>query len=94
MVAPQHAEGTKAINQVRARAAASQLTSFSLKEILDEWSREFYFEGRRRTDLIRFDKFGGNNNYNWAWKSGVNHWRKLQQGYEFIPLAKHGVEHQ
>lgn len=27
------------------------------KELLDEWGREFVSEGRRRTDLIRFDKF-------------------------------------
>lgn len=26
-------------------------------ELLDEWGREFISEGRRRTDLIRFDKF-------------------------------------
>jgi hypothetical protein len=27
-------------------------------ELLDEWGREFFAEGgRRRTDLIRFDKF-------------------------------------
>ena len=34
-----------------------------MSEICDEWSREFYFEGRRRTDLIRFGRYGGNNNY-------------------------------
>ena len=26
-------------------------------ELLDEWGREFLSEGRRRTDLIRFDCF-------------------------------------
>lgn len=26
-------------------------------ELLDEWGREFFSEGRRRTDLIRFNKF-------------------------------------
>lgn len=66
------AEGTKYINDLRARANAQQRTSgeFTLNDILDEWSREFYFEGRRRVDLIRFGKFGGNNNYNWSWKGG------------------------
>ena len=80
------AEGTRVINQVRARAGASQLTSFSLNEILDEWSREFYFEGRRRTDLIRFDKFGGNNNYNWAWKSGVITGANFSKDMNLFPL--------
>lgn len=66
------AEGTAYINKLRARAHAQQRTSgsFSLNDILDEWSREFYFEGRRRIDLVRFNAFGGNNNYNWSWKGG------------------------
>ena len=39
--------------------------------VLDEWSREFYFEGRRRVDLIRFGQFGGNASYRWQWKGGA-----------------------
>ena len=35
-------------------ADGSELTE---QELLDEWGREFMVEGRRRTDLIRFDKF-------------------------------------
>ena len=63
--------GTAYINIVRARAnATTRTTSYSLSEICDEWSREFYFEGRRRMDLIRFGRYGGNNNYNWQWKGG------------------------
>lgn len=38
---------------------------------MDEWAREFYFEGRRRSDLIRFGKFGGSSDYKWQWKGGV-----------------------
>ena len=46
-------EGTNAINKIRSRAqATTRTTSYTLNEILDEWSREFYFEGRRRMDLI------------------------------------------
>jgi hypothetical protein len=26
-------------------------------ELLDEWGREFFAEGRRRTDLVRWNKF-------------------------------------
>ena len=29
-----------------------------MEEMLDEWGREFLLEGRRRTDLIRFGRFG------------------------------------
>ena len=64
-------EGAAAINEIRSRAHATTKASYSLDEILDEWAREFYFEGRRRSDLIRFGKFGGNTDYRWQWKGGV-----------------------
>ena len=57
--------------RLRARAHASQKSGYSLNDILDEWSREFYFEGRRRVDLIRFGKFGGETDYVWQWKGGT-----------------------
>ena len=65
------ADAVTAINAIRARAHATQKASYSLNDILDEWSREFYFEGRRRVDLIRFGKFGGNTDYKWQWKGGA-----------------------
>ena len=60
------------VNALRNRAHAKRFntSTLTLDEILDEWSREFYFEGRRRVDLIRFGKFGGDNGYNWTWKGG------------------------
>ena len=47
------------INMVRSRSHAAKLTSLTLKDIEDEWSREFYYEGRRRTDMIRFNTLTG-----------------------------------
>lgn len=64
-------EGMECIKALRDRAHAAPLTTCTLSDILDEWSREFYFEGRRRVDLIRFGCFGGDNDYMWAWKGGV-----------------------
>ncbi len=67
------ADGTKVLNKLRARANATtrpETSSYSLNEICDEWAREFYFEGIRRTTLIRFNLFGGNTGYNWDWKGG------------------------
>jgi hypothetical protein len=66
-----NAEGAAAINALRTRAHASTKSNYALDEILDEWAREFYYEGRRRVDLIRFGLFGGNNNYKWQWKGGA-----------------------
>lgn len=50
---------TDAYNELRKRAGADQLTSslVTLKNILDERGREFYSEGIRRTDLVRFGLF-------------------------------------
>ena len=45
----------------------AQLT---LPYILDERARELYWEGFRRTDLIRFGQFT-NSSYIWPWKGGI-----------------------
>ena len=63
------------INLIRERAygnnsadiTASQLT---LNFILDERGRELYWEGHRRTDLIRFGQFT-NGSYVWEWKGNA-----------------------
>jgi hypothetical protein len=64
------AEAVKALNALRTRARANTKAEWTLNDICDEWSREFYFEGLRRPTLIRFDRFGGNNGYKWQWKGG------------------------
>ena len=64
-------DGTEAINKIRERAnTTTRESSYSLNEICDEWSREFYFEGIRRTTLVRFNRYGGNTDYTWQWKGG------------------------
>lgn len=64
-------EGTEAVNALRSRAHAATRSGYSLSDLCDEWSREFYYEGLRRPTLIRFGRFGGNNNYNWSYKGGA-----------------------
>jgi hypothetical protein len=64
------------INTLRTRAygnpsgniSASDLT---LDFIINERGRELYWEGFRRTDLIRFDRFT-ESTYLWPWKGGVS----------------------
>lgn len=65
------AEAKAAIDAIRSRAHAAIKANYSLNDILDEWAREFYYEGRRRIDLIRYGQFGGNSTYMWQWKGGV-----------------------
>lgn len=62
----------QAVNVLRKRANAAPLTALTLQDLIDEWGREFYAEGRRRSDLIRFGLFGGQADYNWEGKAGKN----------------------
>ncbi len=46
------------VNMIRERAGLDEVDdSFSMDDMLAERGREFFFEGTRRQDLIRFDKF-------------------------------------
>ena len=45
------------IDALRNRAHATLHNSYSLDEIEEEWTREFWFEGRARIDQIRFGKY-------------------------------------
>lgn len=58
------------INQLRTRANNNNSISASdlnLNFILNERLVELHWEGHRRQDLIRFNKYTGGN-YNWSWK--------------------------
>lgn len=61
------------INALRQRAYGNtngNITDIDLSFILDERARELYWEGFRRTDLVRYKKFV-EGTYLWPWKGGV-----------------------
>lgn len=66
-----NADASGMINVLRNRANAATQNIYTLDNILDEWSREFWLEGRRRMDLIRFGRFGGQATYKWEWMGGT-----------------------
>ena len=75
-------------NLLRARAyenSNGNISSYTLDDVLKERQRELYWEGFRRTDLIRFGEFTGGN-YLWPWKGGVQNGIGVDARYNLFPL--------
>jgi hypothetical protein len=84
------------LNALRTRAyngstsgniTAGQMT---LDYILDERSRELYWEGHRRTDLIRFAKFTGSA-YLWPWKGKVAAGASTESFRDLYPIPSNDL---
>ena len=86
-----------AVNALRTRAHSNKIAaSISLSadenfntgsfNIINEWAREFFFEGRRRTDLIRFGMFGGDTTYKWEWKGGEQAGKNFSADFNLFPI--------
>lgn len=77
------------INDLRKRAFTGTTGNISQSDltldfILAERARELYWEGTRRTDLIRFGKF--TKDYNWDFKGGVPTGTNVDDHYIIYPI--------
>ena len=79
------------INAIRERAYNGNITAdinssqLDLQFVLDERGRELYWEGFRRTDLIRYGKLTSGT-YLWPWKGGVGSGTAVDAKYNLFPI--------
>ena len=79
------------INKLRERAYGNTSGNVTLSDIsnaqfyLDERARELFWEGFRRTDLIRFNVFT-ESSYLWPWKGGVKDGTSVATYRNLFPL--------
>jgi hypothetical protein len=83
------------INALRERAYGSDAANISpgdlnLDLILQERARELYWEGHRRTDLRRFDRYTGDN-YVWSWKGETQEGTGTSSHYEIFPIPSSDI---
>jgi hypothetical protein len=78
------------VNDLRERAYGDQSgniadAELTLDLILDERARELWWEGHRRTDLIRYGLFTGAD-YTWSWKGGTQAGVATQAFRDLYPI--------
>jgi hypothetical protein len=84
------------VNQIRRRAFSQPINTASTSAditdaqmtpefILDERARELFWEGTRRSDLIRYNRFV-ESTYLWPWKGGVAPGQGVDAKYKLFPI--------
>ena len=80
------------LNLIRVRAGATPFiasdlspTATGLQNVLNERGRELYWEGHRRTDLIRYGLLT-TGTYLWPWKGGVSSGTAVDGKYNIFPI--------
>lgn len=82
-------EAVGLVNSLRERAYKNDSGNITEAEltldfILDERSRELYWEGTRRVDLVRFGQFSDQGI--WPWKGNVPEGRLTESFYDIFPI--------
>ena len=79
-------EGLADILEVQGRANRDlKASSVDDQTLIDEWCREFYMEGRRRSDLVRFGLFTGSK-YLWSFKGGAENGQGIPTKCDIYPI--------
>ena len=79
-------DGLADIQYVQERANRQiQASSVDEQTLIDEWCREFFMEGRRRSDLVRFGLFTGSK-YLWNFKGGVPNGSGIESHFDIYPI--------
>jgi len=78
----------RAYNNVSGNINSAQLSAPDF--ILDERARELYWEGFRRTDLIRYNKFTSGS-YLWPWKGGVRSGTGVADYRKLYPIPSRDI---
>jgi starch-binding outer membrane protein, SusD/RagB family len=75
------------INSIRTRAGATAFVTadVTLTNVLAERGRELYWEGHRRTDLIRYGLLT-TGTYLWQWKGGIASGTGVDAKYNIFPI--------
>lgn len=79
-------DGWADILEVQGRANRDlKASSVDEQTLIDEWCREFYMEGRRRSDLVRFGLFSGSK-YLWSFKGGAENGAGIPPKCDIYPI--------
>lgn len=71
--------------RTRAQVTAPAISSYDVNYVLDERARELYWEGFRRTDLIRYNRFT-EGTYLWPWKGGIKDGTGVSANRKIYPI--------
>lgn len=80
-------------NKLRERGyetTGGNVSSYTLEDVLNERKRELYWEGFRRTDLVRYNYFTSGS-YLWPWKAGAAAGTGVDSHFNIFPIPSSDI---